>query len=121
MSDFQVTQEKIHALLEELRSWSVGEVRHNPKDLAKTFGLDVFVVEKILRSEGIQVQNENPEEADPASDPNASTLTLDVDDITQALSHPEANPDQHPDEDTGVWRKKPTGEWELVNKGRKGD
>jgi hypothetical protein len=57
------------------------------------------------------------QEPPPESDPNASTLDLDPEEIQQALDKPEANPNYQPDVDTGVWHKKPTGEWERIPPG----
>jgi hypothetical protein len=47
---------KIHALLEELRSWEVGELRHSVHELAARFGLEPFVIQQIAKSEGIKLK-----------------------------------------------------------------
>jgi len=47
---------KIHALLEELRSWETGELRYNVHELAARFGLEPFVVQQIARSEGMKLK-----------------------------------------------------------------
>jgi hypothetical protein len=47
---------KIHALLEELRSWEVGELRYNVHELAARFGLEPFVIQQIAKSEGIHLK-----------------------------------------------------------------
>ena len=118
MSNSQVTQEKIRALLGELRTWDVDEERYSLEELTVKFGLDVFVVDRIACSEGFHLKRGTPPEApDWVSDPNAVTLNLDPEEIQKALRHPEARPDDHPDQDTGVWKKKPTGEWERIPPG----
>jgi hypothetical protein len=118
MPDFHVTQEKINELLEELRSWDAGEEKLTLHELADKFGLDVFVVDRIVRSEGLRVKaGYRPEERDNTVDPNASTLDLDPSEIEEALSKPDPNPDYSDDVDTGVWKKKPTGEWERIPPG----
>jgi hypothetical protein len=38
MPDFHVTQEKIRALLDELRTWDAGEERCTLRELADQFG-----------------------------------------------------------------------------------
>ena len=122
MPDFRVTQEKIHALLEELRTWDAGEERCNLRELADKFGLDRFVVDRVARSEGFRLRmGTSVEDPPPESDPNADTLDLDPEEIQEALSHPEANPNYQPDMDTGVWKKKPTGEWERIPPGHTKD
>lgn len=122
MPDFHITQEKINALLEELRSWEPGEEKHTLTELAKQFGLDVFVVDRVVRSEGMRLkpgyetEESTKNDREYVVDPDASTLDLDPDEIHEALERPDPNPDYEGDVDTGVWRKKPTGEWELVGK-----
>jgi hypothetical protein len=113
-----VTQAKINALLEELRSWGPGEINSTLHALASRFDLDVFVVDRLARAEGFAVPAGTPVlDDEPLTDPNASTIDLDPDKVDAAARQPDPNPDwAERDEDTGVWRKKPTGEWELVNK-----
>jgi hypothetical protein len=121
----KVTQAKINALLEELRTWPPGEVRGTLVDLAARHELDVFVVDRLTRSEGLKVPlgevseevlfGSRDEDAPPDTDPNATTLDLDPDEIDRALGVPDPSPDWAEDKDTGIWRKKPTGEWELVS------
>lgn len=100
-----VTNTKIRKLLEELRSWHPGEKRYSLGELVEKFGLEPSVVEQIVRSEGTELA--------PLCDPDASTLDLDPNAINFALKEPDPDP-SFEDRDTGVWRKKPTGEWELV-------
>ena len=122
MQDFHVTQEKIRALLEELRTWDADEERYSLRELADKFGLDRFVIDRVARSEGFHLRmGSSIEDLPPESDPNASTLDLDPDEIQKALGHPEANPNYQPDVDTGIWKKKPTGEWERVGPGHTKD
>jgi hypothetical protein len=114
----QVTQTKINELLEELRSWEPGEIPSTLHELAERFDLDVFVIDRLARAEGVKVPAGVPAEEgeDPLTDPNASTLDLDPDRVDAAARRPDPNPDwADKDADTGVWRKKPTGEYELVN------
>lgn len=47
---------KIHALLEELRSWDAGELRHSVHELAARFGLEPFIIQQIAKSEGIKLK-----------------------------------------------------------------
>jgi len=116
MPDFHVTQAKINALLEELRTWEPLEQKATLNELATQFDLDIFVVDRIARSEGLQIKSGyRPEEVNNGVDPEASTLDLDPDEIQDALKRPDPNPEFNEDADTGVWKKKPTGEWELVN------
>jgi len=114
MSEIQVTQEKVRALLDELRTWDAGEERCTLQALMERFELDRFVVERVARSEGFYFRDDR--EPPPSTDPNASTLDLDPDEIQRALTQPETNPDYLPDQDTGLWRKNPTGDWELIRK-----
>jgi len=113
-----VTQAKINALLEELRSWESGETHSTLHELSSKHDLDVFVVDRLARSEGFTVPAGTPVlDDEPEVDPNATTIDLDPDKVHEAASRPDPNPDwQKRDEDTGVWKKKPTGEWELINK-----
>jgi len=122
MADFHVTQAKINALIEELRSWETGGPQKTLHGLAHKFGLDIFVVDRVVRSEGVRLSREKPQEDQGAgADPNASTLDLDPDEIHEALSKPDPNPDYQEDADTGVWRKDPTGGWERVGPGHTQD
>lgn len=111
-----VTQQKIRRLLEELRSWETGEKKHTVHELARMFDLDVFVIGQLARSEGLvlRIGYSDSDEGKTDVDPEASTLDLDPEAINKALDEPEEDP-AYEDKDTGVWRKKPTGEWELVN------
>lgn len=111
-----VTQAKINALLEELRSWPPGETKATLRQLAKQFDLDVFVVDRLARAEGFPVPagvQGSEEEVEEPVDPNATTLDLDPDEVRAALEEPDPDP-EWADKDTAVWRKKPTGEWERV-------
>jgi hypothetical protein len=115
---FGVTQQKVRLLLEELRSWALGEVRLTLHELGEKFGLEEFVIEQVARSEGLDLILSHPE---PGADPAASTIDLDPVAVQEAVANPEVDP-AYADHDTGVWRKKPTGEWELVDgKERKDD
>lgn len=119
MSDFGANQKKIRALLEELRSWDVDEERFTLRELAAQFELDLFIVQRIVASEDMDISvgslDQGPDEE--RADPNASTIDLDPDEVREAVAVPDPNPDwTEEDVDTGVWRKKPTGEWELINK-----
>lgn len=116
MSNFRVTQEKINALLTELRTWDTDEDRYTLHELAKMFDLDVFIVGRIANSEDMHIKaGYRAEDDDREVDPNATTQDLDPEEVQQALEDPEGDGD-YPEADTGVWKKKPTGEWELVNK-----
>ena len=121
MSDFTVTQEKINALVAELRSWESLEEGRTLHQLARMFGLELFIVDRVARSEGLHIKaGYRPEEEDNGVDPNATTLDLDPGDVHKALDAPDPNPeweDRDDEGDTGVWRKKPTGEWERIDKG----
>lgn len=50
---FRTTREGITRLLEEIRSWEIGEVRATVEELALRFHLDPFIVDRIARSEGV--------------------------------------------------------------------
>lgn len=50
---FRTTREGITRLLEEIRSWEIGEVPATVEDLAMRFKLDPFIVDRISRSEGV--------------------------------------------------------------------
>lgn len=116
VADLDVTKEKIDQLLTELRSWGPDEDRHTLHELAAMFDLDLFVVQRIALSEDMDIRaGYRLEEADNDVDPNASTIDLDPDAVRAAAEAPDPNPDWvDEDKDTGVWRKKPTGEWERV-------
>jgi len=117
MSDFHVTQDKINALLGELRSWEPLEQRHTLHELALKFDLDVFVVDRIAKSEGYRIKSGyRPVEVDNGVDPNATTLDLDPEEIEDALGKSEPQDEEFDEIDTGVWQRKPTGEWELITK-----
>lgn len=112
-------RKSINALLKELRSWDVDEERYTLRELAAKFGLDLFVVQRIAASEDMDIEvgalDDEAEEEDDA-DPNATTIDLDPDQVREAIAEPDPSPDWvDEDVDTGVWRKKPTGEWERVN------
>jgi hypothetical protein len=113
-----VTQAKINALLKEMRSWEPGVIPATLHVLAERHGLDVFVVDRLAQAEGFKVPAGTPVlDDEPLTDPNASTIDLDPDEVEEAARRPDPNPDwKDRDEDTGTWRKKPTGEWELVDK-----
>jgi hypothetical protein len=119
MAHFHLSQDKINALVAELRTWEPDEYRSTLHELADQFGLDIFVVDRIARAEGIKVRSSvfTLEEPTPPedSDPNADTLDLDPKEVEEALSKPDPNPN-YKDVDTGVWKKHPTGKWELINK-----
>lgn len=105
--DFQVTHGKITKLIAELRSWDA-EVstfeRPTMNMLSERFELPLDVIKAIAEAEGVDVR---------WIDPSASTLDLDPKEIGNALELPEPNP-EFEDEDTGNWRRQPTGEWERV-------
>lgn len=92
MPDDNVTREKIRQLLEELRLWGPGEARFTVQELARRFGLEPFVVSRILISEGLKVRIEDTlDEGSSEVDPNAITVEIDpVDD----------------DVDTRVWKRR---------------
>lgn len=75
-------KEKIDKLLQELRSWDVGEQRYTCQELAEMFDLTKFIVKRLADAEGIDV----PEGPEPA-DPNAVTKPIDIDEET------DTNPD----------------------------
>lgn len=107
---------RIEQLMLELRTWEPGEARRTVLELAEMFELEPFVVDRIARSEGHHLWvDEGPDLDEEPQDPNASTLDLDPAELSGALERPDPNPDwEDEDRDTGVWRKKPTGEWERV-------
>lgn len=110
-------KERIEQLLLELRSWGPAEARRTVAELGEMFELELFVVDRIARSEGHVLRVEAPLPDEDEADPNASTLDLDPDEVSHALEEPDPNPDwEDEDRDTGVWRKKPTGEWERVER-----
>jgi hypothetical protein len=119
MADFHISQRKINDLIAELRTWEPGELRSTLHELAKQFNLDIFVVDRICRAEGVRpravYEIEEPGPPPEDSDPNADTLDLDPKEVEEALLKPESNPN-YEDVDTGVWKKHPTGKWELLNK-----
>jgi hypothetical protein len=53
------TKAKIDALLRELRTWDRGEVRATPWKLAGLFGLDPFIVKRIMQSESIPIETDS--------------------------------------------------------------
>jgi len=122
MPDYHVSQEKVRKLVSELRSWEDGDPQPTLNELATKYDLDIFVVDRIARSEGFRLRATHTVESDrerpQESDPNASTLDLDPDAIQEALEEPETDPN-YEDKDTGVWKKNPTGEWELVSDKKK--
>jgi len=106
------TKEKIEQLILELRSWEPGEARKTLAELAELLDLEVFIVERVATSEGHHLLAGEVPDA-PGADPNASTIDLDPEAVQDALEEPDPDPEwKDRDEDTGVWRKKPTGEWE---------
>jgi hypothetical protein len=107
------TQQKVQRLLEELRSWGPGEIRRTLRELSEEFDLEPFVVDQIARSDGIELTPEQGSD-EPVADPSASTLDLDPSEVHQAVGTPEKDP-SYVDRDSGMWRKKPTGEWERVS------
>ena len=112
-----VTQAKINALLVELRSWDLGEHRNTLHELSVKFDLDVFVVDRLASSEGLRLSAGTPVLDDEITDPNAITIDLEPEEIRAAAERPDPNPEwDDKDEDTGVWKQKPTGEWELIKK-----
>jgi hypothetical protein len=115
VSNFDVTQEKIEALILELRTWDMDEERYTVYELAKKFSLDVFIVQRIADSEDMDIPAGIKDDAVAShdADPNASTMDLDPEEIEAAMGIPDPN---YEDRDTGIWEKKPTGEWELINK-----
>lgn len=120
--DFNITQEKIVKLISELRTWEPGEACRTLAELAEMFELDFFVVDRVATSEGHHLLAGGVPDGGMHSDPNATTIDLDPEEVHGALEKPDPNPDwENSDEDTGVWRKKPTGEWERVAKSRRSD
>jgi len=113
-----VTQAKINALLEEMRGWEPGETPSTLHELSCKHDLDVFVVDRLARAEGFVIPAGTPIlDDEPLTDPNADTIDLDPDKVHEAAMKPDPNPDwQKRDEDTGIWKKKPTGEWERIKK-----
>lgn len=116
--DFNITKDKIGKLLEELRSWEPGEANRTLTELAEMFELDLFVVDRVAVSEGHHLQAGillGPPRN--SIDPNAATIDLDPEAVHDVLKEPDPNPAwKERDEDTGVWRKKPTGEWERIDR-----
>jgi len=108
--DFTVTHEKVTQLIVELRSWDedVPLAERPPMNvLAEKYRLPMEAVRKIAEAEDIDVR---------WVDPNASTLDLDPEELDHAMTVPESNPN-YKDVDTGIWQKKPTGEWKRVPPG----
>lgn len=101
-----------------MRSWETGERENTLHELSKKFDLDIFVIDRLARSEGFHLAAGSPVlDEEPVTDPNASTIDLDPDRVREAVDNPDPNPEwDGKDRDTGIWRKKPTGEWELINK-----
>lgn len=115
MPDVDITKEKIERLILELRSWEPGEARRTLAELAEMFELDLFVVDRVATSEGHHLLAGGVPDDRERVDPNASTIDLDPDAVEQVLESTDPNPDwEDADRDTGVWRKKPTGEWVRV-------
>lgn len=83
------------------------------QELVEEYALEIFVVEQVARSEGFEWVPRKPAMKGPTIDPDASTIDLDPEAVAEAMGNPESDP-RYLDRDTGVWRKKPTGEWELV-------
>lgn len=109
-----VTQQKINRLLEELRSWAPGEERHTLRELSEKFDLEVFVVDRIAKSEGHDLRagwKAAEEGEEIIVDPDSTTLNMDEELVLEALRQPD--PDEAwTDEESGRWVKKPTtGEW----------
>lgn len=102
--DFKkVTQTRINALLNELRSWEPEEERRTLHELSKMFRLEVWVVRSIAQSEGHDLK------------------------LGERLAGEELTEDEEEDDDegipeeidseadTGVYRQNPkTGEFERV-------
>jgi len=103
---------RIDALLAELRSWGPLERKATVEELADRYGLDVFVVQRLASSEGIQLKYADivldpMVEVDPAAD----TKPIERDDIPEDEDDPEFE-----DKDTGVWKQnRETGEWALID------
>ena len=115
-NDFRVTREKITRLVEELRSWDVGEERATVEDLAKKFGLDTFVVDRVAQSENIRLPHGHTshglifESQEEAENIDAVPDPVDEDAVTEPIE-----PVVDEDADTGVYRRNPrTGEFERV-------
>jgi hypothetical protein len=115
MAMSEVTQEKINALVEELRSWESD--RDDPPsllELSQRFDLQVFVVDRVARSEGLKL----PPLLGPSGqvyeiDPDASTINLDPEKVEAATRVPDPDPSwRDRDRDSGIWTRKPSGEWE---------
>ena len=51
-----VTHDKISALLAELRTWEPGELKSTLVQLGERFGLEVFVVDRVAKSEGLRLK-----------------------------------------------------------------
>jgi len=111
----RVTKEKIEQLIHELRSWEPGEAPMTLVELAAKFELDFFVVDRVATSEGHHLLAGGVPDDMARVDPNASTLDLDPKAVQAVTETADPNPDwADEDADTGVWRKKPTGEWERL-------
>jgi len=115
VADLDITKEKIEQLIHELREWEPGEARRTLVELAQMFELDLFVVDRVATSEGHHLLAGGVPDDLERVDPNASTLDLDPEAVQEVLESADPNPDWALDKDTGVWRKKPTGEWERID------
>ena len=107
-----VTHDKISALLAELRTWEPGELKSTLVQLGERFGLEVFVVDRVAKSEGLRLKV--GDELDP-DDPNATTLDMDPEELQAAAEAPDPNSDwSFRDKESGMWRRTPDGDFELV-------
>lgn len=98
MDGQQITQTRIRALLNELRSWEPHEERRTLHELSKMFRLEVWVVQSIAKSEGF--------------DPKLGER-LPGDEVS--VDEPGVPEETDPEADTGVYRQNPsTGEFERV-------
>lgn len=102
MDGKKITQTRITALLNELRSWEQDESRRTVYELSKMFRLEVWVVLSIAKSEDVELEmgerlaGEEISIGEPGEEEGVPTAT-------------------DPDAITGVYRQNPsTGEFERI-------
>lgn len=104
------TQRRINNLLQELRSWAPDEQRYTQHELADKFNLDLFMVSRIVQSEGMSVEYgyRTTDPPDEEVDPNAVTQEVDVKSL-------EEDSEVAVRKGTEIWKVKPTGKWPCVD------
>jgi hypothetical protein len=80
----RATQARIESLLFEVRGWAEGTARPPLAELARRFRLDPLIVQRILESEGIEVEGAEATSADAASSARPVTAVLNPEDVAAA-------------------------------------